>query len=82
MGLFSLVMGELVQPYLDGSYVTDTPEKVATKIFDLEKTITWIETVAMESWNLDMDDYDGMSDLVHALKGELLLMDLEQGEGE
>ena len=68
----------------DTNYIGElpsTPERIALKIATIERLITYIEDVAMETWELDEAEYDGLSIIANRLKGELLLMDLAQGEG-
>ena len=65
----------------DTNYIPSTPEEIASRIDKLEALVAYVEDVAMETWELDEAEYDGLSNIAHALKGELLLMDLEQGEG-
>ena len=65
----------------DTNYIPSTHEEIDSRIDKLEALVAYVEDVAMETWELDEAEYDGLSNIAHALKGELLLMDLEQGEG-
>ena len=55
----------------DTNYIPSTPEEIASRIDKLEALVAYVEDVAMETWELDEAEYDGLSNIAHALKGEL-----------